>query len=155
MRIYPVYCEKSKKVYLIRPADEYYINKEQFQIETEHSLNENQSIEINLVQQLLIKDEEKIESVEGVDLVKTYLTVDIYSDQTHGSADIEFLETDKKGEYKLQIAILENLQIKQDAFGEDSTQQIQTHFCVEDGEEILSGALISSNITNFQIKRKK
>ena len=34
-------------------------------IETENSLNENQSIEINLVQQLLIEDEEKVESVEG------------------------------------------------------------------------------------------
>ena len=52
-----------------------------------------------------------------VDLVKTYLTVEINSDQVHGSADVEFLDTDKPGEYKLQIAILENLQIKHDTFG--------------------------------------
>ena len=140
---YPCLLERIDEGILIRPADEYYINKEQFQIETEHSLSGNQSIGINLTQHLLFKEEEKIESIDGVDLVKTYLTVDISSDQIHGSADIEFLETDKKGEYKLQIAIIENLQIKQDAFSEDSTQQIQTHFCVEDGQEILSGALIA------------
>ena len=64
-------------------------------LKTENSLNENQSIEINLVQQLLIEDGEVVESVEGVDLVKTYLAVEIYSDQTHGSADIEFLETSR------------------------------------------------------------
>jgi DNA-directed RNA polymerase subunit beta' len=106
-------------------------------------LNGNQSIGINLTQHLLFKEGEKIESIDGIDLVKTYLTVDISSDQIHGSADIEFLETDSKGEYKLQIAIIENLQIKQDAFSEDSKQQIKTDFCVEDGQEILSGALVA------------
>ena len=47
------------------------VNQEEFQIEakTENSLDYgNQSIEINLVQQLLIEDGEEIESVEGVDL---------------------------------------------------------------------------------------
>jgi DNA-directed RNA polymerase subunit beta' len=140
---YPCLLEKIDEGILIRPADEYYINKEQFQIETEHSLNGNQSIGINLTQHLLFKEGEKIESIDGIDLVKTYLTVDISSDQIHGSADIEFLETDSKGEYKLQIAIIENLQIKQDAFSEDSKQQIKTDFCVEDGQEILSGALVA------------
>lgn len=140
---YPCLLEKISEGILIRPANEYYINKEQFQIETEHSLNGNQSIGINLTQHLLFKEGEKIESIDGIDLVKTYLTVDISSDQIHGSADIEFLETKNKGEYKLQIAIIENLQIKQDTFSEDSKQQVRTHFCVEDGQEILSGALIA------------
>ena len=140
---YPCLLEKISEGILIRPANEYYINKEQFQIETEHSLNGNQSIGINLTQHLLFKEGEKIESIDGIDLVKTYLTVDISSDQIHGSADIEFLETKNKGEYKLQIAIIENLQIKQDTFSEDSKQQVRTRFCVEDGQEILSGALIA------------
>ena len=38
-------------------------------------LNSNQSININLVQHLLFKEGEKIESVKGIDLVKTYLIV--------------------------------------------------------------------------------
>jgi len=140
---YSCLVEKINEGILIRPADEYYINKEQFQIETEHSLNGSQSIGINFTQNLLFKEGERIESINGVDLVKTYLTVDICSNQIHGSADVEFLETDNKGEYKLQIAIIENLQIKQDAFSEDSKQQIKTNFCVEDGQEILSGALVA------------
>ena len=86
--------------------------------------------------------------------LKTYLTVDICSDQIHGSADVEFLETDKKGEYKLQIAIIENLQIKQDAFSEDST--------ATDSNSLLCGrwarnsfrCVSRSNITDFQVKRK-
>jgi DNA-directed RNA polymerase subunit beta' len=140
---YSCLVEKINEGILIRPADEYYINKKQFQIETGHSLNGSQSIGINFTQNLLFKEGEKIESINGVDLVKTYLTVDICSNQIHGSADVEFLETENKGEYKLQIAIIENLQIKQDAFSEDSKQQIRTNFCVEDGQEILSGALVA------------
>ena len=128
---------------LIRPADEYYINREQFQIETEHSLNCSQSIGINLTQHLSFKEGEKIESINGIDLVKTYLTVDISSDQIHGSADIEFLDTNQKGKYKLQVAIIENLQIKQDTFIEDSKQQVKTSFCVKDGQEITPGALVA------------
>ena len=94
-------------------------------------MNGNQSIGINLTQHLSFKEGEKIESINGIDLVKTYLTVDISSDQIHGSADIEFLDTNSKGRYKLQVAIIENLQIKQDTFIEDSKQQIKTHFCVK------------------------
>ena len=151
---YPCLLEKIDEGILIRPADEYYINKEQFQIETEHSLNGNQSIGINLTQHLLFKEGEKIESIDGIDLVKTYLTVDISSDQIHGSADIEFLETDSKGEYKLQIAIIENLQIKQDAFGEDSKQQTKTDLLCRRWSRNSFRCISSSNITNFKIKRK-
>lgn len=128
---------------LIRPADEYNVNKEQFQIDTEHSLNGKQSISINFTQHLLFKEGERVESINGIDLVKTYLTVDIASEQIHGSADIEFLETNNKREYKLQVAIIENLQIKQDQFIEDSKQQIKTSFCVKDGQEIVPGALVA------------
>jgi hypothetical protein len=106
-----VFIEKIQEGLLIRPVDEYYINKDQFKIETEHSINDKQFISIHLIQHLLFKEGEKIESIKGIDLVKTYLTVDILSDGVHGSADIEFLETKETNKYKLQIAILENLQI--------------------------------------------
>ena len=128
---------------LIRPVHEYHINKEQFQVETEHSFNGDQSININLVQHLIFKDGERIESINGVDLVKTYLTVEINSDQVHGSADVEFLDTDKSGEYKLQIAILENLQIKHDTFGESNKQQTKTIFCIGDGQAITAGTIVA------------
>lgn len=128
---------------LIRPADEYNVNKEQFQIDTEHSLNGKQSISINFTQHLLFREGERVESINGIDLVKTYLTVDVASEQIHCSADIEFLETNNKREYKLQVAIIENLQIKQDQFIEDSKQQIKTSFCVKDGQEIVPGTLVA------------
>ena len=137
------YVEEIAEGILIRPVHEYHINKEQFQVETEHSFNGDQSININLVQHLIFKDGERIESINGVDLVKTYLTVEINSDQVHGSADVEFLDTDKSGEYKLQIAILENLQIKHDTFGESNKQQTKTIFCIDDGQEITAGTIVA------------
>jgi len=124
-------------------VDEYYINKDQFKIETEHSINDKQFISIHLIQHLLFKEGEKIESIKGIDLVKTYLTVDILSDGVHGSADIEFLETKETNKYKLQIAILENLQIRHDTFGENNKEQTKTIFCVNNGEEITAGTLIA------------
>ena len=140
---YLSYVEEIAEGILIRPVHEYHVNKEQFQVETEHSFNGDQSININLVQHLIFKDEERIESINGVDLVKTYLTVEINSDQVHGSADVEFLDTDKPGEYKLQIAILENLQIKHDTFGESKKQQTKTIFCRDDGQEITAGTIVA------------
>ena len=137
------YVEEIAEGILIRPVHEYHINKEQFQVETEHSFNGDQSININLVQHLIFKDGERIESINGVDLVKTYLTVEISSDQVHGSADVEFLDTDKSGEYKLQIAILENLQIKHDTFGESNKQQTKTIFCIDDGQAITAGTIVA------------
>lgn len=137
------YVEEIAEGILIRPVHEYHVNKEQFQVETEHSFNGDQSINMNLVQHLIFKDGERIESINGVDLVKTYLTVEINSDQVHGSADIEFLDTDEPGEYKLQIAILENLQIKHDTFGESNKQQTKTIFCINDGQEISAGTIVA------------
>ena len=147
-----VFVEKIKNGILIRPVDEYQVNQEEFKIEAKHSLDYGQSININLVQHLLIKDEEKIESVEGIDLVKTYLTVDISSDQAHGSADVEFLQTSEFSEYKLQVAIIENLQIKYDTFGEKNKQQTKTIFCVNDGETIESGRLVAKTSLISQSK---
>ena len=138
-----VFIEKIQEGLLIRPVDEYYINKDQFKIETEHSINDKQFISIHLIQHLLFKEGEKIESIKGIDLVKTYLTVDILSDGVHGSADIEFLETKETNKYKLQIAILENLQIRHDTFGENNKEQTKTIFCVNNGEEITAGTLIA------------
>lgn len=69
--------------------------------------------------------------------------MDISSDQIHGSADIEFLATNCKGEYKLQVAIIENLQIRQDTFIEDSKQQVKTNFCVKNGQKIIPGELVA------------
>jgi hypothetical protein len=65
------------------------------------------------------------------------------SDGVHGSADIEFLETKETNKYKLQIAILENLQIRHDTFGENNKEQTKTIFCVKNGEEITAGTLIA------------
>ena len=138
-----VFIEKIPEGLLIRPVDEYHINKDQFKIETEHSINDKQFISIHLIQHLLFKEGEKIESIKGIDLVKTYLTVDILSDGVHGSADIEFLETKETNKYKLQIAILENLQIRHDTFGENNKEQTKTIFCVNNGEEITAGTLIA------------
>ena len=138
-----VFIEKISEGLLIRPVDEYHINKDQFKIETEHSINDKQFISIHLIQHLLFKEGEKIESIKGIDLVKTYLTVDILSDGVHGSADIEFLETKETNKYKLQIAILENLQIRHDTFGENNKEQTKTIFCVNNGEEITAGTLIA------------
>ena len=59
-----IYVEEIAEGILIRPVHEYHINKEQFQVETEHSFNGDQSININLVQHLIFKDGERIESIE-------------------------------------------------------------------------------------------
>ena len=137
------FIEETSLGILVRPVDEYYLNEKPFQVETQHLTNDEQSIKINLIQHLLFEEGEKIESADGIDLVKTYLTVEIDSEKVHGSADVEFLETNTLGEYKLQIAIIENLQIKYNIFGESNKKHTKTLLCVDDGQKIEPGTLVA------------
>ena len=137
------FIEETPLGILIRPVDEYYLNEKPFQIETQHLANDDESIKINLVQHLLFEEGEKIESADGIDLVKTYLTVDIDSEKVHGSADVEFLETDTPGEYNLQITVLENLQIKYNIFGESNKKYTKTLLCVDNGQKIEPNTLVA------------
>ena len=80
-------------------------------------------ITIKTTKRVLFKDGQRVKSKYGVDLLKTYLIMSVDSDQPHLSADVEFIPIRDNETYKLQLTVLETLQIKQDDFGETNKKR--------------------------------
>jgi DNA-directed RNA polymerase subunit beta' len=102
----------------------------------------------------MYKNEEKIKSVDGLDLVKTYLVLNFESSNL--SADVEFLP-ESNSKYTLQFVVMENLGIRNTVFGETNSKITETVLCVSDGEIIKPNTVVAkSNLlcrTPGQIKR--
>ena len=147
--------KKGEKSYiLLRPLIEYKINNAEELFSETQEQNSNHSIQLNVVQRLLYKNEDIIKSVEGVDLIKTYLVLNF--DSNNLSADVEFLPNSDSA-YNLQFVVVESLGIRDTIFGETNSKITQTMLCVSDDQNIKPGTVVAkANLlckTKGQIKR--
>lgn len=126
---------------LIRPVEEFKINSNKINLSNQHISGDNTIIKIEPTKRILFKDGEKIKSKKGVDLIKTYLIMSIDSGQPHISADVEFITCNNN--QKLQLTILETLQIKHDNFGETNNVSCTTNLSVKENELIKSGSVVA------------
>jgi DNA-directed RNA polymerase subunit beta' len=135
--------KKEEKSYiLMRPVFEYKIHEKNELVSEIQKQNSNNSIQLNVVQRLLYKNEEKVKSVDGIDLIKTYLVLNFESSNL--SADVEFLpESDSK--YKLQFVVMENLGIRNTVFGETNSKITETVLCVSNGEVITPSTIVAKS----------
>ena len=138
-----VITTKSDTFLLLRPVIEYSINDEQHILEQTCTSDIQQSIKLETVRRLPFKDGEKIQSIEGVDLVKTYIILNTNSTFSHLSADIEFLPIQGTECCKLQLVVLETLSINQDTFGELNKDITITTLSVKEGQKITSGTTVA------------
>jgi DNA-directed RNA polymerase subunit beta' len=134
---------KHGKFLLIRPVIEYYIKKDNFKLDQILTNDVNTIIKINVSRRLLYKSGEKVKSVGPVNLLKTYLVVDITSDLPHLSSDIEFLPMSNSDSCKLKLIILESLIIRKDTFGEVNKDFTITELSIQDGEKISAGTKVA------------
>ncbi|MEQ9238957.1 DNA-directed RNA polymerase subunit beta' [Coleofasciculus sp. E2-BRE-01] len=102
-------------------------------------------IELRTIQRLPYKDGERIKSVEGLELLRTQLVLDMTqeSDGDHSasqlSADIELVtteESDDPEDMRLQLVILESLVIRRDTSADPLGGSTQTRLLVNDGDKI-------------------
>lgn len=160
---------------LLRPVQEYHIPDqpsvptqrassaagEQTQIknreipEEENSLTQNteltQSLELRAVQRLPYKDGERVKSVEGLDLLRTQLVLEIGRDAPQLAADIELIPDQNDPEVmRLQLVILESLVIRRDVAADATQGSTQTRLLVQNGQEIPPGAVVAR--TEIQCK---
>ena len=146
--------KEDKSYILLRPLFEYKIQNKNDLISEIQKQNPNHSIQLNVIQRLMYKNEEKIKSVDGLDLVKTYLVLNFESSNL--SADVEFLP-ESNSKYTLQFVVMENLGIRNTVFGETNSKITETVLCVSDGEIIKPNTVVAkSNLlcrTPGQIKR--
>ncbi|MBD2531373.1 DNA-directed RNA polymerase subunit beta'' [Nostoc flagelliforme FACHB-838] len=117
---------------------------------TSVSQQTGRSIQLRAVQRLPYKDSERVKSVEGVELLRTQLVLEIEQEgeQDHNAsplaADIELVEDTEDPEVqRLQLVILESLVIRRDITADATQGSTQTTLEVHDGLTIAPGAVVA------------
>ncbi|TVP63565.1 MAG: DNA-directed RNA polymerase subunit beta'' [Nodularia sp. (in: Bacteria)] len=137
---------------LSRPVVEFAVpNNPDVPSTTSISQQTGRSIQMRAVQRLPYKDSERVKSVDGVELLRTQLVLEIEQDgeQDHTAsplaADIELVEDTANPEVqRLQLVILESLVIRRDITADATQGSTQTTLEVEDGDSIAPGAVVAS-----------
>ncbi len=150
---YIEYIESSSNgpALLLRPVTEFSVPDSPSVPSTKSSTGEGRSIELRAVSRLPYKDSERVKSVEGVELLRTQLVLEM--DQTHSAeytggspivADIELVTDAVNAEVKrLQLVILESLIIRKDIPADVTQGSTSTKFNVVEGQEILPKAVVA------------
>ncbi len=136
---------------LSRPVVEFPVpNQPDVPSTTSASQQTGRSIELRAVQRLPYKDSERVRSVEGVELLRTQLVLEIEQEgeQDHTAsplaADIELLPDSNDSDIqRLQLVILESLTIRRDIAADATQGSTQTSLEVEDGQTIAPGAVVA------------
>jgi DNA-directed RNA polymerase subunit beta' len=118
---------------------------------TSVSQQTGRSIQLRAVQRLPYKDSERVKSVEGVELLRTQLVLEIdgtSGDADHNAsplaADIELIVDPADSEIqRLQLVILESLVIRRDIAADATQGSTTTSLEVEDGQTIAPGAVVA------------
>lgn len=136
---------------LSRPVVEFAVpNNPDVPSTTSVSQQTGRSIQLRAVQRLPYKDSERVKTVEGVELLRTQLVLEIEQEgeQDHNAsplaADIELVADVNDPEIqRLQLVILESLVLRRDIAADATQGSTQTSLEVEDGQTIAPGAVIA------------
>ncbi|NEO78008.1 DNA-directed RNA polymerase subunit beta' [Moorena sp. SIO4G3] len=155
---------------LLRPVTEFAVPDEpavpsQASINTQNNSNEatqGTQIELRAIQRIPYKDGERVKSVDGVELLRTQLVLEMSnpdgsndhtSSSSQLSADIELVATEEEEaseDMRLQLVILESLVLRRDTNADPLGGNTKTRVLVKDGDEIPPGAVVAR--TEIQCK---
>ncbi|MBD2344257.1 DNA-directed RNA polymerase subunit beta'' [Anabaena subtropica] len=117
---------------------------------TSVSQQTGRSIQMRAVQRLPYKDSERVKSVEGVELLRTQLVLEIEQEgeQEHNAsplaADIELIPDPEDADVqRLQLVILESLVLRRDIAADATQGSTQTSLEVQDGQTIVPGSVVA------------
>ncbi len=136
---------------LSRPVIEFAVpNNPDVPSTTSVSQQTGRSIQLRALQRLPYKDSERVKSVEGVELLRTQLVLEIEQEgeQDHNTsplaADIELVPDLEDSEVqRLQLVILESLVIRRDISADATQGSTQTTLEVQDGLTIAPNAIVA------------
>ncbi|PAX60616.1 DNA-directed RNA polymerase subunit beta'' [Brunnivagina elsteri] len=136
---------------LSRPAVEFKV-PEQPDVPSTTSVSQQtgRSIQLRAVQRLPYKDSERVKSVEGVELLRTQLVLEIEQEADHDhsasplAADIELVPDEEDPDIqRLQLVILESLVVRRDISADATQGSTETNLEVEEGMTIAPGAVVA------------
>ncbi|MBD2663293.1 DNA-directed RNA polymerase subunit beta'' [Richelia sinica] len=136
---------------LSRPVVEFAVpNQPDVPSTTTVSQQTGRSIQLRAVQRVPYKDSERVKSVEGVELLRTQLVLEIEQEgeQDHNAsplaADIELVpDTQDPDIQRLQLVILESLIIRRDIAADATQGSTHTTLEVEEGMSIAPGSVVA------------
>jgi DNA-directed RNA polymerase subunit beta' len=137
---------------LLRPVIEYPV-PDTPPVPSQESAKQPQEAQISLraVQRLPYKDGERVKSVEGLELLRTQLVLEIGKDAPQLAADIELVPDSSDSTIsRLQLVILESLVIRRDVAADALGGSTKTRLLVQDGDRIDPGAVVAR--TEIQCK---
>lgn len=136
---------------LLRPVEEFTVPDEPPVPSQDSVTDTGNSIQLRAVQRIAYKDGERVKSVEGVELLRTQLVLDIHEESPHVMADIELIPDEQdEATMRLQMVILETLVIRRDIVADQTQGSTLTRLLVEDGQQIEAGAVVAR--TEIQCK---
>lgn len=131
---------------LLRPVTEFAVPDEP-SVPSQASTREQsggRSIQLRAIQRIPYKDGERVKSVEGLELLRTQLILEIDQDAPQLAADIELVPDEAEaGVMRLQLVILESLVIRRDMAADQTQGSTQTRLLVKDGDQIAPGAVVA------------
>lgn len=130
---------------LLRPVTEFTVPDEP-SVPSQASTREefSNSIQLRAVQRIPYKDGERVKSVEGLELLRTQLVLEIEQDAPQLAADIELIPDETNPEVmRLQLVILESLVIRRDVAADQTQGSTNTRLLVKDGDQIAPGAVVA------------
>ncbi len=137
---------------LLRRVTEFAVPDEPSVPSQESSIQESsRAIRLRAVQRMPYKDGERVKSVEGLELLKIQLVLEIDQDAPQLAADIELMTDETDPEIlRLQLVILESLVIRRDISADPTQGSTHTRVLVKDGDQIPAGADVAR--TEIQCK---
>lgn len=134
---------------LLRPVVEFPVPDDP-SVPSQESVNEEgRAIRLRAIQRLPYKDGERVKSVEGLDLLRTQLVLEIDTEAPQLAADIEVIPDETNTERsRLQLVILESLVVRRDIAADQTQGSTHTRLLVEDGQQIEPGAVVARTEIN-------
>nr|YP_009313706.1 RNA polymerase beta-subunit [Helminthocladia australis]SCW21960.1 RNA polymerase beta-subunit [Helminthocladia australis] len=127
---------------LIRPVIVYSIPQKTYQLD--NSTNNNKYLELTTIQRTPFKDGDRVKSVQGVNLVKTYLSINIKNNNHLLDCSVRFEHDDNyEGVFHLHFIIAETLSLKNDKLYRSEDIQCRTKILAQDSELINANTVIA------------
>ena len=136
---------KSKGL-LLRTVEEFTIPDEAELPELAHVKQEKgPSLGLKAIQRLSYKDGELIKSVEGVELLKTHLSLESFDATPQMTIDVETSEDKNDNSIKrLNLVILESILVRRDTISDSSHGSTHTELQVKNNQVVKAGDVIAT-----------
>nr|QJF58225.1 RNA polymerase beta'' subunit [Corallina officinalis]QJF58424.1 RNA polymerase beta'' subunit [Corallina officinalis]QJF58623.1 RNA polymerase beta'' subunit [Corallina officinalis]QJF58822.1 RNA polymerase beta'' subunit [Corallina officinalis] len=133
----------NKKLLLIRPVVVYSIPKKTYTFTYTNDSFRDDSVKLNLIRRIDFKDGARVKSVNGIDLIKTYLVIELSKDLSGLTCFVEFVDVKQFCSY-LKFVVADSILIKDNISNSPNPEVIaQTRILIQDNSFVKHGAVVA------------